>query len=191
MPNVDLLLKRGWGAIDGFDGQVDGNAYFYGGGHRKFLPILASLGRYSHAYFIGADVVDGVYNPLSVRRRLSVLTEIASMGGEATILGCSFGETADAGCVAALRSLPSCVQIKARDPVSKTRMETVLDRSIDLVADLAFLLPPRPDAPKAVDALTWIEGRRKAGDRVVAINANYLIDAKHPGFSAALGPLME
>jgi polysaccharide pyruvyl transferase WcaK-like protein len=191
LAEVDLLLKPGWGAIEGFDRRADGNAHFYGGGRRTFLPILRSLGRYSHAYFIGADVADGVYNPLSVRRRLSVLAEAAAMGGKATVLGCSFSETPDAGCVAALSALPSSVEIKARDPVSKARMEAVLDRPIDLVADLAFLLPPRPEAPKAVDAATWIKARRSAGDRVVAVNANYLIDARHAGFSAALGPLLK
>jgi polysaccharide pyruvyl transferase WcaK-like protein len=185
---IDLFMKSGWRAIQGFDKQIDGNAYFYRGERNKFLAILASLGRYSHAFFVGADVVDGVYNPLSVRRRLSVLAEIASLGGETTVLGCSFSETPDQGCIAALAALPPSVHIKARDPVSKKRMEAVLDRSIELVADLAFLQPAHPS--QAAATLVWIESRRKAGDRVVAINANYIIDAKYVGFSAALETLM-
>lgn len=187
---ADLLLKAGWGAVEGYARRIDGNAYFYGGARRRLLPILASLGRYSHAFFVGADVVDGVYNPLSVQRRLSLLAEVSALGGRATVLGCSFSETPDASCVATLAALPAPVRIKARDPVSKARLEALLDRPIDLVADLAFLLPPRADSPRAVEALAWIEGRRKAGDRIVAINANYLIDERHAGFAAALGPFL-
>lgn len=188
---VDLLLKQGWEAISGFDRQLDAGDYFYGGWRRKFLPVLASLGRYSHVFFVGADVVDGVYNPASVQRRLGVLAEVARIGGAATIFGCSFSETPDPACVEALRALPASVRIKARDPISKGRLERTLQRPIDLVADLAFLLPAKPDAPQARSALAWVEDRRRSGDRVVAINANYLIDAKHPGFSAGIGGLMK
>lgn len=187
---VDLLLKPGWQALKAFDRQIDASHYFYGGWQRKYLPIRASLGRYSHAYFVGADVVDGVYNPESVRRRLGVLGDVATLGGEASILGCSFSETPDPDCVEALRRLPRSVRIKARDPISRRRMEATLDRPIELVADLAFLLRPDLEASGAAEALAWIDRRRGAGDRVVGLNANYLIDAKHPGFSEKLGPLM-
>lgn len=187
---VDLLLKPGWNALHAFDRQIDASHYFYGGWRRKYLPIRASLGRYSHAYFVGADVVDGVYNPGSVRRRLAVLSDVVRSGGQATVLGCSFSETPDHGCVEALRALPPSVRINARDPVSRGRMESILGRPVALVADLAFLLPADSAAPGAIDAIGWIEARRRAGDRVVGLNANYLIDSKHPGFSAQLGPLL-
>lgn len=191
MREVDLLLRPGWGALGAFDRQIDADDYFYGGWRRRFLPVLASLGRYSHAYFVGADVVDGVYNPGSVQRRLDVLAEVVAIGGRATVLGSSFSEAPDPVCVAALRALPDRVRIKARDPVSRMRMEAALDRPIELVADLAFLLAPDRAAPSAAKAIEWIGLRRQAGDRIVALNANYLIDVKHPGFSARLGPLME
>jgi hypothetical protein len=67
----------------------------------------------------------------------------------------------------------------------------LLNRPVRQVADLAFLLPSRPDDADVLQAVSWIETRRKMGDQVIALNANYLQAEKNKGIPGALAALME
>jgi polysaccharide pyruvyl transferase WcaK-like protein len=185
-----LGMKAGWDALDAFDAYVDGNRYFYTGSRAAGLLLSEHLKRCEEVLLVGADIVDGVYNPPSVSRRLKVLRQVAERGARAAILGCSFSETPDASCLEVLRQLPASVRIKARDKVSRIRMEHAIGRPIEEVADLAFLLSPDHRSGAVEMNNEWVEARRRSGDRVVAVNANYIIDRKYEGFSVALTELM-
>lgn len=188
---VDLMFGKDWPLDAPIDRRINAERFFYKGSDLHFASLIPRLAAYSHAYFVGADVVDGAYNPGSVRRRLAMLAEVARLGGSSTVLGSSFNAHPEPSCVAVLRALPAEIAICARDPVSRGRMEQFLDRPIRQVADLAFLLEPRPDHPTAADALAWITERRTAGDRVIGLNANYLHAEKHPALPAALPNLLK
>lgn len=171
---VDLAFGGEWPLDARVDGRIATERFFYQGHPVEHARTIARLSRYAEVYFVGADVIDGAYNPRSVCARLSLLADAARLGRRAVLLGASYNERPEASTRAALRALPPEVVICARDPRSKARLEQVVERSVRQVADLAFLLAARPEAPAAAEAKAWIAARRAAGDQVVGLNANYL-----------------
>ena len=183
---VDLLYGDQWDLDERIDQRIAAERFFYKQSLLQQALLIARLPAYSALYFIGADVIDGAYNPQSVCARLSLLAEAATLGKKATLLGASYNNHPEASTRSMLRALPESVTLCARDPVSRQRLEEALDRPIRQVADLAFLLTPRTDHPVAMRALAWIRARRQAGDRVIGLNANYLHAEKDPGLINAL-----
>ena len=189
--SVDLAFGKAWPLDEHIDQHVSAERYFYRGSWLQRLLLSAKLRRYSEVYFVGADVIDGAYNPRSVRGRLSLLAEAAQMGKKAILLGSSYNEQPEATTRSTLRNMPEGVVICARDPVSRARMEWALERPIRQVADLAFLLKPLPDDPIALAASEWISIRRRAGDQIVGLNANYLHAEKDGRIPQALLALLD
>lgn len=130
---------------------------------------------YDLFYAFGADVLDGFY---STRHTLSVIRSVmaAAQGGCATsILGFSLNSHPATVCLDELRLLPLGVRMCARDPVSHARLTRLLERRIDLVADLAFLLSPNLEQQRCGSPLSrWITSQKTCGRAVVGINANFL-----------------
>lgn len=188
---VDLLYGKTWDLDEKVDGQLSGERFFYKESRLQQALLVSALPRYSECYFIGADVIDGAYNPTSVSARISLLAEAATLGKKATLLGASYNKKPEETTRKALSELPDSVTICARDPVSRERMEDALNRPIRQVADLAFLLKPRLDDPLVKEAKNWIAARRLAGDQVIGLNANYLHAQKDPLIIGALKILVE
>jgi len=188
---VDLLYGKTWDLDEKIDSRISGERFFYKNSNMQQALLVSLLPRYSECYFIGADVIDGAYNPKSVSARISLLAEAASLGKKATLLGASYNKTPEETTKKALSELPASVTICARDPVSRKRMEEALNRPVRQVADLAFLLKPRLDDPIVHQAKSWIASRRKAGDQVIGLNANYLHAQKDPQILGALNILVE
>ena len=186
MPSVDLLYGKTWRLDEKIDRRIRGERFFYRQSRLQQAFLVAQLPRYEACYFIGADVIDGAYNPRSVNARISLVAEAARLGKKATVLGASYNTHPEATTRQALRDLPASVVVCARDPVSRSRMESMLDRPIRQVADLAFLLPPRLQHPIVQQAHDWIERRKTKGDQVIGINANYLHAEKDAGIPPAL-----
>ena len=186
MDKVDFLDKSRWGLDENIDKCMAGERFFYKQSKLQQMLLISRLPEYSECYFIGADVIDGAYNPNSVCARLSLLAEAAKLGKKATLLGASYNMNPELKTKNALRNLPESVTICARDPVSRLRMEEALDRPIRQVADLAFLSQPRADHPAAISAKRWIDARRAAGDQIIGLNANCLHAAKNPAIIPAL-----
>ncbi|WP_226574602.1 polysaccharide pyruvyl transferase family protein [Acuticoccus sediminis] len=186
---VCLLADDTWAPLSGFDDHVPADPYLFDGDRRTFLDVMWRTRRVGAAFLIGADILDGIYNPDSVIRRLKILSTLAQRGCAATVLGSSFNEAPNPVCVAALRQLPPSVAIHARDPVSRARMAAHLERPIGLVADLAFLCP-RDEAGEP-EAFAFIAGERDAGRKIVALTANFLVARKTGGFEAAHVPFLK
>ncbi|ORE91495.1 hypothetical protein ATO13_19700 [Stappia sp. 22II-S9-Z10] len=184
---VCLLADDTWPALSGFDAYVPADDYLFHGGRRTFLELMWRTRGIGSVALVGADILDGIYNPNSVLRRLKIVAALARRGCAATVLGSSFNAAPNPVCVAALAALPPEVTIKARDPVSRERMASRLGRPIDLVADLAFLCPVEPgtDSP----AHRFIAAERAEGRRIVALTANFSLAHKVEGFEAAHVPL--
>lgn len=191
VPNVDLLYGKTWDLDEKINRRISGERFFYRQSRLQQALLVAQLPTYEACYFIGADVIDGAYNPRSVNARISLLAEAARLGKKATLLGASYNTHPETTTRDSLRNLPASVTICARDPVSRARMESALERPVRQVADLAFLLPPRADHPAAQAAITWIEARKRAGDQVVGVNANYLHAEKDAAIPGAIKIFIE
>jgi len=191
VPTVDLLYGKEWSLDEPIDRRIGAERFFYQQSSIQQSLLISRLPEYSEVYFIGADVIDGAYNPKSVNARLSLLAEGARLGKRATLLGASYNANPEESTRKGLRALPVSVTICARDPVSRERMELALERPIRQVADLAFLLAPHSDHVEVRQANLWIAARRQAGDQVIGFNANYLHAEKNPQIPRALGILVE
>jgi len=188
---VDLLYGKTWSLDEKIDNRISGERFFYKQSNLQQALLVSLLPRYSECYFIGADVIDGAYNPKSVSARISLLAEAANLGQKTTLLGASYNKKPEETTRKALANLPESVTICARDPVSRMRMEDALNRPIRQVADLAFLLRPKSDDTIVQEAKAWMESRRHAGDQVIGLNANYLHAQKDPNIVGALKVLVE
>jgi polysaccharide pyruvyl transferase WcaK-like protein len=62
-----------------------------------------------------------------------------------------------------------------RDPLTQQRLINFLQRPVDLVADVAFLLEPAPDTEKSQRVFGWVDRERSAGRVVIGINANHIL----------------
>lgn len=189
---TDLFYSDPWpmGEVR-VDARVPAQRFLFDGSRFAYGRLLVSLGRYTHVFYVGADVVDGAYNPREVGRALTLLKDAAGLGADCVILGSSFSTSFDPGTRDLLRALPPQVTICGRDPHSVARMEKELERPIRRTADLAFLVTPDGSDPSAVDTIRWIEGRRGVGDRILAVNANLLHAQTVTGFGEGLARFLD
>ncbi|MFN8830930.1 MAG: polysaccharide pyruvyl transferase family protein [Labrys sp. (in: a-proteobacteria)] len=158
--------------------EVD-NFYFFGT-PRDELTILRRLAKVKKIYMIGADVLDGHYNPGSICARLSVLDRAARLGIEAAVLASSYNKDPEATTRAALTTLHPSVMIFGRDPESFERMKTMLRRPIGFAGDLAFQADINEADNDTSPSLAWIRKQREAGRLVLGVNINYLQLEKNP-----------
>ena len=174
-----------------FDNFIGGLDWFYKGNPEDQARLHRHLDDYSHVLLVGADCIDGSYNPKSIIRRIELVGEAMRRGSRGRILGASFNENPDEQCVEALRHFPADGDILARDPASRHRMEQSIGRAIVQTADLAFLCPPDPHHGLSSAVLEWIAGQRGEGRRVVALNINANIGRTIDGFVAAHRAIIE
>lgn len=136
----------------------------------RFASVVT---RYDRFYCLGADVLDGYYSENSTLQRLSLVSLAAKTGVKTSVLGFSFNEKPAPAAIEALRKLPKDVRLCARDPVSHGRLVHHLQRPVDLVADLAFLLCPDEKSTASSAVLQWIGEQRAKGQTIIGVNANY------------------
>jgi len=164
---------------------VDLVDYFDKGPWQSEARFVTTMASYQRFMCIGADVMDGYYSDFRTLQRLRLVTLAAKTGADTSILGFSFNRQPTRAALRGLSCLPKSVRLCARDPVSQFRLQEGLGRSVDLVADLAFLL--RSDnASKRVETVNyWIDNERAAGRIVLGINANCLhlraLETQDPG----------
>lgn len=127
---------------------------------------------YTHFVVPGADVMDGYYSEDSPLLKLRLISLAHATGLKCSVLGFSFNNQPKERCINAFQKLPSDVTIHARDPLSKTRFENHINRQINLVSDLAFLLKPNAEQAVINQAQLWIEKEKKQGNIVIGINPN-------------------
>jgi len=131
-----------------------------------------AVSQYERFYCLGADMLDGYYTDDAALQRLKLVSLAAETGTDAAILGFSFNDQPTPASIQALRNLPSSVRLCCRDPVSHVRLSRHLQRPVELVADLAFLLQPVDDSEIALDVSQWISQQQANGRIVIGINAN-------------------
>lgn len=185
--SVSVLSPEGWSPIDGFDNYFDFDPWFFGGRRSYLVEAIKLLSGYSHSFLIGADCIDGTYNPQSIIRRMTLIDEHARMGGNARIMGASFSEFPKSEAVERIRSLDQNVLICSRDPVSRERLQAATSRKVRQTADLAFLTAREPIRSEAVTAREFIKQQSSMGRPTIGLNINWHIERKSPGYASAHG----
>jgi polysaccharide pyruvyl transferase WcaK-like protein len=126
----------------------------------------------AHVFVIGADVMDGGYNP-SFSLRLIALGDLARrMGARVTFLGFSFKKTPYARLGAAFDLVHKDVEFFLRDPASYERFSRNNNATGRLSADIAFLIEGT-DSEQTRDYIDWIGAHRSAGRRVIGVNIHH------------------
>lgn len=134
-------------------------------------PLL--LGRYDEFYVIGADLIDGYYDP-SVSKFLFVMLRIGShMGVKGNLISCSFNASPPESVQRSAREMLRDTRVNARDVYSAERLSRALGRSISYSADVAFGLLPEP-TDNGRKIIAWIHSQEASGRRVLALNVNLL-----------------
>jgi len=85
--DTDLLYGKNWPLDESPAAYVEGERFFYRGSLAQLFKIILRLADYSHVGLIGADIIDGQYNPPSVRGRLTILAEAARLEKKQRFLG--------------------------------------------------------------------------------------------------------
>lgn len=130
---------------------------------------------YTHFFLIGADVMDGYYSPSETLAKIELAKLAKRCGLNTSLLGFSFNANADAGCVDALRTLPTTIAMYARDPVSQHRLVKLLGRNVAPSADLAFLLEPNTARLEVRSFLDKLHDLKASGRMLLGINVAYLV----------------
>ncbi len=131
-----------------------------------------AVSRYEQFYCLGADVLDGHYTDEVSLERLELVSLAVETGADAAILGFSFNDQPTPASVQALRDLPLNVRMCSREPISQSRLLHHLQRPVELVADVAFLLHPIDDSEIVSGVSRWISEQQANGRTVIGINAN-------------------
>jgi polysaccharide pyruvyl transferase WcaK-like protein len=149
-------------------GSVDVVSALYGS---QGSVTFDRLVREHHAVFwLGADVIDGNYGAALVCRFAAYCNHAAQLGIPATIVGFSFNRRPRMPAAHALSRLHVDVRVNVRDQPSLERFSKSVGIPAELCADVAFLMPPAPQACE--DTERWIEEMRSIGRIPVGININ-------------------
>lgn len=125
----------------------------------------------SHIVVIGADVIDGTYDPAFSLRLVAVADLIARRGVPASILGFSVSKKPFRKMAKVFDAASTAVLFNLRDPVSYFRFKAMTSASSRLTADIAFLLPKETSA-EVGDIAEWVDLERSAGRIVVGFNVH-------------------
>ena len=159
-----------WGPLLGGYPEISLHGYWPSGRVLGVWGLLNKTRGIDSVYFVGADIMDGRYNELSTCLRIETLKILFQAGLDVNIIGFSFNKDPSQSCVDALAKLPKGILLKARDPVSRVRLETFTGRKIAQVADVAFLLNPTHDTENVRMVKTWIVEQRRLGRRLLGLN---------------------
>lgn len=139
----------------------------------NMLLVPWRISRYERFYYLAADMLDGGYSVNHVRGVLHLATIASVMGLRATFCGFSFNRPSHPAVLKYLRRLPPRVRLCCRDPLSHSRVTQLLQRDAELVADIAFNLPPDDASPLVQQVQQWIDQQRDRGRQIMAVNLHH------------------
>lgn len=151
------------------DESYDLSDYFGANKVRTALKLLQPLASYDYLFIVGADVLDGYYSDQRSYLRLNLGVKAEQLGLTTTLLGFSYNESPGKLALQAMKQLGPRTRICVRDPVSRIRLNTLLDHPTEQVADVAFLLKPEP--PSDQQLISWLDTARSARAPLIGINA--------------------
>lgn len=141
---------------------------------RDVLRFVRLVRRGRRLRVIGADLMDGLYNPTGSIARSSCLRTGADFGVESRVLGFSWSGQAHPSAVRALSAAGAGVRCLAREPLSADRLRARGIRNVHSVADTVFAL----DGSRPYDRFDeWADGL-EPGRRIALVNMSALIGAR-------------
>ncbi|OOB91896.1 hypothetical protein B0T42_03065 [Rathayibacter sp. VKM Ac-2630] len=141
------------------------------GRKKDVVSFVNALSQAVDFSIIGADVMDGGYERREAVRRAQLLRIAASFGVPSRVLGFSWNAHSDVVARRELRRVSNSVELFARDPQSRARLQRERIRANES-ADIVFSLSTEA-YPE--DIAAWLN--RQAG-RVVSVNVSGLIMRK-------------
>ncbi|WP_176256771.1 polysaccharide pyruvyl transferase family protein [Derxia lacustris] len=129
----------------------------------------------THCITIGADVLDGSYDPVFSAELLALTDLLARSGVHCAVNGFSFSDRPFPGLAQLYEGFSRNVVFNLRDPVSFERFRRFSSATARLTADAAFLLPPANALEGVGDFDGWINSRKAAGREIVGINIHPLL----------------
>lgn len=139
------------------------------GVRRMWLRVLTSSRTVS---VVGADVMDGGYDPLEAVLRFNALSIAGAAQRPTRVLGFSWNGRATPSVVSALRLTQPDTMLCLRDPHSYDRMAALRVGGMVQVADMVF----RFDRMEPYHPIShWCERMADAGRRIVIVNASGLL----------------
>jgi colanic acid/amylovoran biosynthesis protein len=162
-------------SIEVIPGLLNGAAFSRFKAHRKFAALARSA---DEVVVIGADLMDGLYNPRKSVARMSLLHTAVAVGGRARVTGFSW-PTAPSRAVAGIaRGLSRDVVFCLRDPESFTRFTSEGKASARLTADVVFSDRRHEPLPRSIQ--TWVEANEAQGRPFAVVNISGLIEKRIP-----------
>jgi polysaccharide pyruvyl transferase WcaK-like protein len=124
---------------------------------------------------VGADVLDGSYNPILAMQMLAVADLAVRRGVLGSILGFSLAEHPSQYVAAVFDGLAPRLSINVRDEISMSRFRRLSKANATLVADVAFLLKPDITSTRVSTIRDWASERRAQGDAVIGLNMHPML----------------
>lgn len=128
-----------------------------------------------YVYTLGADVIDGHSDPNFSLRIVAVTDLAARMGAKAKILGFSYSKAAYDGMRDVFLSVHDDMEYCLRDPMSFERFRKIQPHNAKLVADAAFLLPPKAKFQGASGAAKWVAAQKENELKIIGLNFHSLL----------------
>lgn len=180
---IDLLTPEpddAWPASVRPDAVLCLPEFLYRGERAAMARLALRMRAYDALYVIGADIIDGVYDPRRALVRLRLMKRAAEAGVRTVLVGSSISATPDPACLQALGELPPSVRLNVRDPVSRARLSPYLRRPPTIAADAAFLMAGMPVPAPPPRVAEWLEAMRDAGRTPLAVNLHGGQTVKEP-----------
>lgn len=137
--------------------------------------LRSHLARASEFWVIGADLMDGLYNPAASLARASMLVTASAMGVKARALGFSWPDRPVPTVASKLRDADAVAQLFARDPISHGRMIAQGFTRVQLASDIVFG-NARVKAPVELEG--QVSAWREQGKRIALVNISALVGAR-------------
>ena len=158
----DAARAHGWEPIQCWSGYNNLDSI------EKVVESLAP----SACAILGADVMDGYYSPACSEQFLAHADVLQNCKIPTLLTGFSFNEHPSPRAIEAFHRASEDFPFLLRDQVSLERFERATGRKGQLVADIAFLLPPNLDSEEYRKVLTW---KRAQGNPVLALNLHPML----------------
>lgn len=156
------------------------------------IAKLMDRERFKAVILMGADGMDGSYDPAFSAEQLMALDIAAKCGAECSITGFSVSKVFHNDVIDVFKRMDPSIIINLRDPISLQRFESLTYRKGNQVADLAFLL--NPVETSRIKILSEYIKQEKIKNRIV-IGVNFhplLLELKNRGrFNELVGNFSE
>ncbi|WP_326599937.1 polysaccharide pyruvyl transferase family protein [Rhodococcus sp. PD04] len=157
---------------------VSSRALLYSIGPKRFQGVrtLVRLAhRSKHVWIIGADTMDGAYNPLASVSRFSVAWLASIAGAKSRVLGFSWNDRATRSSIVAAKFVQRRALLSVRDPISLRRIRGSGVHLATLCADIVFSrVGQHVEEPRLTK---WCDAQIAEGRQIAVVNASGLISS--------------